>query len=86
MMLWRRDVSLQLIGGLLIIFVWAALIANRLQGNLIELYFRSMSNTKNYPLWWLDSLFCMLCWSVPLGMFSFIWHTLKLIQKELRGW
>ncbi len=85
MVLWRRDAGLPLIGWLSAIFVWIMLISNRVQGNTVELYLRSISNTTDYPLWWLDSLFCILWWTIPIGTLSFLLHTMKLIRKEIQG-
>ena len=83
--LFRHDAGLPFVGWLVVVIVWAALIANRVQGNVIELYLRSVGTTTGYPLWWLDPLVCVLWWAVPLGALSFIWHTLRLIRKEIRG-
>ena len=85
LVLWKHDAGLPLIGWVLVIFIWVVLIANRLGGNIVELLLRSMGNTSAYYLWWLDSLFCTLWWTIPLGTLSFLWHTLKLVHREIRG-
>lgn len=85
LVLYRRDDGLPLIGWVLAGFVWMLVIANRVQGDLVKALLNSINDPSDYSLWWLDSLWCFLWWSVPLGALSFLWHTLRFIVKEVRG-
>ncbi len=85
LMLWKRDAGLPLVGWALVGFIWTMLIVNRVQGDIVEVLLRSMGNASIYPTWWLDPFFCFLWWAVPLGVLSFLWHTLRLIRKEVHG-
>ncbi len=85
LVLWKRDNGLQLMGWVSVLAIWIVLIAGRVQGNILELLLSSLGATDYYPLWWLDSLWCLLWWSIPLGALSFLWHIVKLMRKEIQG-
>jgi hypothetical protein len=86
MYLFQRDIGLPLIGWVTVIVIWSALIAWRVQGNLIDALFQSIEQP-NQPssLWWLNLLFSSACCLVPLGLLSFTWHTVVLLRRELQG-
>lgn len=83
LLLWRRDAGLGMLGWMLAAFTWVAFFAWRIHGNLIEISFLSINNPNaTWPLWWINPLFCLLGWSVPLGIASFCIHTVKIIARE----
>jgi len=80
-----RDVGLRLIGLGSVIMIWALALGWRSQGSLIQLYLSSLtSSNEPSPLWWLNTLMCIIGWIIPLGIISFLAHTLRLIWRELR--
>lgn len=82
-LLWYRDVGLGLIAWGLVILVWVLLLGWRFQGNLIELsFFNLIHPDEPPPLWWFNPLMCILGWIIPLGVISFLGHTLRLIVCE----
>ncbi len=83
LLLWRRDHGLPLLAWATVGSIWLILVGWRIQGSLIELAFDVMQSQNTTPLWWLNSLCCALGWVLPLGLFSFVGHTLKLIVWEL---
>jgi hypothetical protein len=84
--LYHRDIGPVLIAWLTLIIVWSAVIAWRWQGNLIELSFQSMEYPNQpSPVSWLSLLFSSACCLVPLALLSFLWHTLVLLRREMRG-
>ena len=84
-LLWYRDASLKLIGWISVTYIWALVLGWRFQGNLITLYLSGLTHSnQSSQLWWLNSLLCIAGWIVPLGMISFVGHTLRLITHELQ--
>jgi len=84
LLLWYRDAGLGLIGWTLVIYVWTSALTWRFQGNFLELFLFSMNNPDfPDPLWWFRPLFCLTGWVVPLGLFGFIMHTIRVLSKEL---
>lgn len=75
--------SLQVIGWLMIVYIWALVFAWRFQGNLIDLWTLSLlSQDSNLSLWWLNSLCCISMWIIPFGIAFFLYHSILLIHKE----
>jgi len=84
-LLWYRDVGLGLIGWGGVVFIWAVLLSWRFQGNWVELWIDALNNLESSsPLWWLNTFLCVLGWIIPLGIVSFIGHTLRLFIREYR--
>lgn len=78
-----RDVGLGLVAWGLVILIWALLLSWRFQGNLIELSVYSLIHPgEPPPLWWFNQLMCILGCVFPLGVISFVGHTLRLILRE----
>ena len=84
-LLYYRDVGLQLLGWGSVVMIWAMLLGWRFQGDLVQLYVSSLTQSNMpSPLWWLNSLMCVLWWIIPLGIIGFLVHTVRLIWRELR--
>lgn len=84
--LFQRDIGLPLIGWFTVIAVWSAVIAWRIQGNLIDILFQSIVQPYQLsPIWWLNILFTGVCCLVPLALLSVTWHTILLLRRELQG-
>ena len=84
-LLWYRDAGLALVGWGSVVAIWAYLLAWRFQGNLVELTISALSRPNEpSPLWWNNSLMCVLGWILPLGFIGFLAHTVRLIVQELR--
>jgi hypothetical protein len=84
--LFQCDIGLPLIGWFTAITIWSAVIAWRVQGNLIDALFQSIAQPNQpSPIWWLNVLFSGACCLVPLGLLSFTWHTVVLLRRELQG-
>ena len=85
-LLWYRDAGLGLLAGGLVAVPWALLFGWHSQGNLIDLFILAVNRSNEPPpLWWLNSLLCILCWVVPLGTLGFLGHTLRLVINEFRS-
>jgi hypothetical protein len=84
-LLWYRDIGLGLMAWGLAIFIWVVLLTWRFQGNSIELVLSSLNHPNEpSPLWWFNPLICIFGWIIPLGIVSFLGHTLRLIIREWR--
>lgn len=84
-LLWYRDVGLGLIAWGSAIVVWLMLFAWRFQGNLLELWLSSLNYPNEpSPLWWFNPLTCILGWIIPLGILSFLGHTIRVLIREFR--
>lgn len=82
-LLWYRDVSLSLMAWGTVIVMWALVFAWRFQGNLIELSLQSLAHPDEpSALWWFNSLLCLGGWIFPLGVVSFLAHTVRLILRN----
>jgi hypothetical protein len=82
-LLWYRDVGLGLIGWGAVIVIWALLFGWRAQGNLIDLWFSSLSQpAESSPVWWPGPLLCSFGCVLPLGVVGFLGHTVRLIVQE----
>lgn len=80
----HNDVGLKLIAWGSIIVVWSFVFAWRLQGNLIEALLRNLSpSAPSLQLWWLNPVICIIWWVIPVGIISFLYHTIRLIVHEL---
>ncbi|MBU0512033.1 MAG: hypothetical protein KJ638_10100 [Chloroflexi bacterium] len=85
-LLWYRDAGLRLVALVFVIFVWTTFLAWHFQGNLIEILFLSVNRPNEpSPLWWLNPLFCIFWWVIPLGLISFVGHTLRILAEEAKG-
>lgn len=82
---WRRDVGLLFLGWVPVIFIWAAFLSWRYQGNIIEMWLNDL-NQPDAPssLWWLNTLFCLSFCILPIAAFSFLGHTIRLLAREFR--
>lgn len=84
-LLWYRDIGLGLIAWGSVIMVWILLFAWRFQGDLIELSIYNLAHLDEpAPLGWAYPFICIFGWIVPLGIFSFLGHTVCLIVHELK--
>jgi len=84
-LLWYRNVGLDLMGWGLVILIWVLLFSWRCQGNLIELWLSSLNQpVESSPLWWFNPLLCSFSCIAPLGIIGFLGHTVRLIVQEWR--
>jgi hypothetical protein len=82
--LWHRDMGLAFLGWGTAICIWSFFIAWRYQGNLIELWINGLNHpSAPFPLWWLNTLFCLSSCILPIAVISFLGHTFRLINREL---
>jgi hypothetical protein len=80
-LLWYRDVGLDLVGWGAVIIVWVMVFAWCLQGNLMEIFILALEHTNDKPSPLL-SLICFIECIVPLGIIGFLGHTVRLIIQE----
>ena len=82
--LWYRDYGLRLVASALVIITWIGFVVWNIQGNLFDLLIKNMNQPEvPSPLWWLNPLFCVLWWVIPIGIISFVVHTFRIIAKEI---
>jgi hypothetical protein len=85
-LLWYRDVGLKLVAWWTVIVIWTLTLAWRYQGNLIELaFYKLIHPNEPDPIWWFGPFMCILWWIIPLGIISFLGHTLRIIIREWWG-
>lgn len=81
--LYRRDVGLRLIAAITLVDIWGLYLAWRLSGNLIEQIFTYLTRGAATSILLLNLLFCMSILLLFLAALSFVWHTLRLIHREV---
>ena len=82
--LWYQDYGLKLVSSALVIITWLGFFASYFQGNLFELLVANLNQLETpSPLWWLNPLFCVFWWIIPIGISSFIVHTFRIIANEM---
>lgn len=82
--LWHHDHGIQLCGIFLLLFMWTLVFLYRAHGNLMEtMLLNIIRSDVPSPLGWLNPFFCILGWLIPLGIVSFLIHTIRLFASEL---
>lgn len=81
----RRDVSAELIGLVLLAFVWVSLVASVPYGGPIRVWILYASGSGAAQFWWFESLTCLLMMVLPIGSLAFLAHLLRFAVKEIRG-
>ena len=82
--LWYQDYGLKLVASALVIFTWTSFFVWYFQGNLFDLLIASINQPEmSSPFWWLNSLFCVLWWIIPVGISSFVVHTFRILASEV---
>ena len=81
--LWYQDYGLKLVASALVIFTWISFFVWYFQGNLFDLLIASINQPEmSSPFWWLNSLFCVLWWIIPVGISSFVVHTFRILVQD----
>lgn len=82
--LYYRDASLSMLAWFSMISIWLMVFAWKGYGNLIEIMLLSAGQpAAGAPVAWLGSLWCLAFWIIPIGIISFLGHTIRLVLREL---
>jgi hypothetical protein len=85
LLLWKRDVSIQLMGGTLVIGIWVMIIAWRIQGGFLGSLIDSTSRQNpTAALWWFNTLLCTIGWSFAVGIPAFLYYSFKILMHEFQ--
>lgn len=85
LLLWRRDVSVVLIGLVLLAFVWGSLLASVPHGGPIRVWVQYLTGSETGQFWWFETLTCLLMLILPLGSVAFLMHLIRLSLKDIQG-
>jgi hypothetical protein len=83
-LLWHRDVSAVLIGLVLVAFVWGTMICSVPYGGPIQAWVRYATTGDSSTFWWLETLTCLLFWSLVVGIPMFVGHLVRLLVIEVQ--
>jgi hypothetical protein len=87
-LMFRYDLGLRIAAWATVISIWAAVFVWVAQGNVIEAMLQSFEQPgagTAASIWWLSLLFAGMNCLVPLALLSFLWHTLLLLKREIKG-
>lgn len=85
LLLLRRDVSAELVGLVLLAFVWGSLLASVPHGGPVRAWLRYLTASETGQFWWFESLTCLLMLILPIGSVAFVLHLVRLGLKEVQG-
>ena len=81
----RRDVSAELIGLVLLAFLWVPLLASVPYGGPIRVWLNIVTGDGTAQFWWFETLTCLLMMVLPIGSLAFIAHMIRLGIREAKG-
>lgn len=85
LLLLRCDVSVVLVGLVLLAFVWGSLLASVPHGGPIRVWLQYLTGANTGQFWWFETLTCLLMLILPLGSVAFTVHLVRLLAKEVQG-
>lgn len=80
----KRDVSLTLLGTLLLLMTWVtalAVVYHRGPANFLLAYLASMESN---AWWWWNTVYGAFCCALPVSIAGFVWHLGRLGWREWR--
>lgn len=82
--LYYNDASLKLFAWGSVIYIWSLVVIYRFYGSFIEFLFTTIAqDVPPGPQIWLNPLCCFGGWLLPIGFFSFVYHTGRIVKDEL---
>lgn len=78
----KRDVSVTLVGTLLLLMTWAMALAVVYNRGLSNVIFSYLSAMENNGWWWWNALSNAFWCALPVSIAGFVWHLGKLGWKE----
>ena len=83
LLVFQRDIGVSVIAWISLLIIWGIFFTWRIQGNLVEQAFFSITSQDIVsPLWWLYPFLCGVSWLLLLSVASFIFYTLKVLHRE----